>query len=919
MSDSWPLLEREDALAAIRACVARVKAGTGAVLFIVGDSGLGKTRLLRSAVDLAGGVDVGLGRGEAMERSVPFGVLEQALSALDHDAGLAVSGEGGPVAEPTVPYFRLLRWIERRRGRPFLLALDDLHWADEDSLRVVSFLARRAAWLPIALIATLRPWPAQAEEVCAGLGRSGEAEVQRLAPLHPESVAELLAVVSGDAVKPEDAQRAWDLCAGNPLLLEQLAEGVSRGEQLPRLPAYARGAEHLLLTRFAGMDEDVWRVARAASVLGNRFMFSIAIELAGIDEPSSERIFDALHRGGLIVGDTGDWTRFVHPLFGQALYEDIAAPIRRQLHARAFSLLLERGIDGQAAEHAMRAELEGDARAIEVLERAGRGALASGAVATAAHNHAAAVRFARPRAGVGLELALIEALVANGRMTEAGAACSELLAREDLDWRDRIETLRMRGRTDYLIGAPDHGEDALREAAEIATAHDPVRAVQPLLDQSLCAWQDGGPRRALPLAARARELAARADEVVRARAEATWGHLALEAGNPAGLEATDRLARYFREPQANRAFAITELTWPWASIFQFAMNTSYAERYDDCERALSLARTMAEDAGTANALANVAIQTAALELRRGRIEQALGEARRARDLADLTPGVLPYAELAEAEALVWLGRLDEGQEVLERAKAWEDGSWYVRLRRAHVRGLRLLWLGDRAASDELLVAEELTREVGIGEPCATLWAGHAIEAHVNAGRPERAANVLDWLERCATPLRCCWPQVQLAVGRARLAWSAGDEQGARAGFERALELHRDRELPLSRLETLLAYGRFLRLSAHPADAREPLAAALRVAEYAGAGWLAHAARQELGLAGGKRRRDPRGRDELTHAERRVAELAADGLSNAQIAHRLYLSINTVQTHLKHVYRKLGITSRRELMLLASKR
>jgi DNA-binding CsgD family transcriptional regulator len=95
----------------------------------------------------------------------------------------------------------------------------------------------------------------------------------------------------------------------------------------------------------------------------------------------------------------------------------------------------------------------------------------------------------------------------------------------------------------------------------------------------------------------------------------------------------------------------------------------------------------------------------------------------------------------------------------------------------------------------------------------------------------------------------------------------------------------------------------------------PIAEAARAAQSLGAGWLARTAADELRLAGGRRRRMVRDRDTLTDAERRVAELAADGDSNADIARRLYLSINTVQTHLKHAYAKLGINSRRQLMLL----
>jgi DNA-binding CsgD family transcriptional regulator len=118
------------------------------------------------------------------------------------------------------------------------------------------------------------------------------------------------------------------------------------------------------------------------------------------------------------------------------------------------------------------------------------------------------------------------------------------------------------------------------------------------------------------------------------------------------------------------------------------------------------------------------------------------------------------------------------------------------------------------------------------------------------------------------------------------------------------------------METLIDYGSFLRRRGRAVHARAPLAAAIAIAEGCGAGWLARTARDELALAGGRRRRGRATRDELTAAQQRVADLAAAGHSNAEIARRLVLSVNTVETHLKHVYTKLGIRSRRQLMAAA---
>ena len=131
-----------------------------------------------------------------------------------------------------------------------------------------------------------------------------------------------------------------------------------------------------------------------------------------------------------------------------------------------------------------------------------------------------------------------------------------------------------------------------------------------------------------------------------------------------------------------------------------------------------------------------------------------------------------------------------------------------------------------------------------------------------------------------------------------------------------MTLHSQVDLPLEWLQTLLEYGRFLRRSGHVQAARPLLAQAAELADSAGALWLAGQAGEELRVAGGRRRAKP-DPGELTAQERRVAELAASGASNAEIAGALYVSVNTVETHLRHVYAKLGIRSRGKLRSAAT--
>jgi DNA-binding CsgD family transcriptional regulator len=171
--------------------------------------------------------------------------------------------------------------------------------------------------------------------------------------------------------------------------------------------------------------------------------------------------------------------------------------------------------------------------------------------------------------------------------------------------------------------------------------------------------------------------------------------------------------------------------------------------------------------------------------------------------------------------------------------------------------------------------------------------------------------VLGWLADCARPLPCHYPRIAIAHGQALLAEDAGDQALADELFGQAMTIHGEVDLPLERLVTLLEYGRFLRRSRQPERARRLLAQALQIAETAGAHWLADQARQELRVAGGRRRVKP-DPGQLTPQEERVAELAVSGASNAEIAGTLYVSVNTVETHLQHIYVKLGVRSRHQL-------
>lgn len=913
------LLERDDALAAIRRAVEGAQTGGGRALFVVGEAGIGKTVLLEQGVmatvaESAGTpIEVGVVRGDEMEMVLPFAAIVGLLDGLGERAVIdGIINTDGPVIEPAAPLYRLGRWLDERRDRPTVLVVDDLHWTDTDSRLALAFLARRLRSTSVSLVATVRPWPEEALELARALEAGSGAEVIELEPLSKAGAGELLQMRSRFNVAEPLRREAWKLCQGNPLLTEQVALAIGRGEPLPEIDEHTSAfASSIVLSRFAGLDRTGLELVRAACVLGTSFRAEVAAEIARVPESRTAEVIRALTRSGLIDGDRHG-QRFAHPLFAQALYHDLGPVMRAHLHGRCFSVLMRRGLEAEALSHAAGADLAGDRDAIAALLRAGRAAMDVGAVAMARRHLETAVSLSGDTAEPALLMAYAEALASAGEMQGSAAALRQVLSSQELPPDVRSDAWRMLGRSLYLTGSPDHGDNAFREAVELALAHDPERAILAMLDQSLSAWLAGGCTLALPIAERARSLASKAAAAVRERADATWAHLALDAGDPDGLTVSQPL---LRRAVALRAGAVqpSDSAWPWASLALLANNAMHAEQFDEAEVALAMAREAADRAGTPNAVAVQHIYAANLVIRRGRLHDALQHATQAAAFSELTPGVIGYSALARAEALLWGGDMAGSEAACLEAEQATAGQWFAQFWRGHVRGLALLWAGRPSASDEFLAVEAAGRAAGIGEPCLMHWGAHAVEAHVLAGRSEDAGRVTEWLEDCGRVLPCRFPRLAAHVGRAHQAWGRQEPELALDELASAVALHREVDLPLLRIEALLTYGRFLRLLGRAVDSRAPLAEATTLAEQTGAAWLEAQARTELSLAGGRRRRSgSRAPTDLTTAERRVADLAAEGRTNAEIAAQLFISVNTVETHLRHIYAKLGIGSRRAL-------
>jgi DNA-binding CsgD family transcriptional regulator len=892
--------ERQPATEAIGLLLEGVRSECGGALFLVGDAGLGKSALLGDAERRAGtGVEVVRAAASPVESGVPFALVSQVLDGL----GIAEPLRDGTAADHL---HRVRAWL-RRYDRPLLVAVDDLHWADRDSLLVLSFLARRLAALPVGLVATLRSWPPEAFDVVAGLEHDGHARSVSLPPLTEAGAAALLADHVGRALPASVVHTAHVLTAGNPLLLTYLSAMLTEGADLPRLDTPPDAVRRrLLLRRFTELSDAGTHLAQAGAVLGVRFRPAAAVGLAGLSPADGDAVLDGLLRRQVLREAPGHQVEFTHPLIRQLLYDEIPTASRLRLHGNAFRLLDAHHRQAEAAEHAVLGDMTGDQRAVAVLTRIGRVAFEAGALSTAVRYLDAAREFAGDAAGTDLQLLTGQALLAAGRPEDAIAV---LNATPDAgDDVTRARRARELGRASYQLGRHNDAAKFFAQTVELARMAAPGIAVEALLDQATAGHVHDVAASLEPIR-QALELVDRVDPATRRRTRSAWGYLNCVNGNASGLDAVAEAAA---QVTADPALFQADLSWGWGALSSYAYAAKWFERFEDSERCFELALAAADRLGMATTAGFLLASRCELFIRTGRLDAAQADVARALELGDLAPMVRRYATTARVWLLLLLDQWDEGEALCDRleAEAGPLGDLGSLLHLWSLRGRHALHEGAiEEACEHFKHVEETAYQVGLGEPCVVPWARDAVLAYARAGRHDDVRHVVTWLDRGVERLPCAWPRGTAALGR---ALTAADVDIAEHWFDRAAASLRAAGQPLDLAEILLADGEWARRAGQPRRARLRATEALEAAERSGSPWLARRASQVLSKAGGRRRR--RTSSELTPAEQRVADLAAAGRSNAEIASVLSVAVTTVETHLRRIYPKLGVHNRRELML-----
>jgi DNA-binding CsgD family transcriptional regulator len=919
------LYERDAELDLLRSARTQAATGRGGLVMVEGAAGNGKSALLALAADqaAASGLRVQRARGSELERGLAFGVIRQLFQTVVAAAtpaervgllggaaaparrvlGLDYS-QGGPAPGPDGGFGALhgLYWLVTNlsQAAPMMLAVDDLHWADPSSVRALAYLARRIADLPIALVVALRTDEPGAPAALLDALRTEPAAVR--ITLGALGLSAVTGIVRGSVPEADPAlcSACWSASAGNPFYLSELLTTMTAGGQQATASAVDGVALPTLgervIGRIARIGPEAVALARAAAVLDGGRLADAAI-LAGLAEQAAAAAAARLRRIEVLA--RVDPAAFVHPLVRRSVYETLSVTERDAAHRAAAVRLRQAGATPELiAAHLAAVRPARQPGVTAALREAACGAMRRAAPETAMRWLERALREAAPepsRAVLLRELGSIELAC------RSPAAITHL--REALDLTpDPVQRGRIALGLAEIQAAAGQWQAALAAVTDalarlgdrdpgLITDLETLRAVIQASDPRLVPAFDADRDRLRQLA-RGGSWSARALATLLGCVAVLRGEDLADARRL--VEHGLRDGRLFAEHDAGG----------WASAQALT-----ALIYLDADgRALEVAEDLAAAARRQGALFGTLSAIAYrgwVSARRGDLVAAEADLRTGLEFSvqNEMPMLFVHAALYLQDAILERPSLEDVAAFVESVELGADfmatmtGATLL-LNRGRLRRAR----GEReAAAADLRACGQILTPLRVGPP-SLFWRSELALALPGEARDEAVALVTEEVRLAA------------ATGLPRPHGVALRNAGLVLDGDRGLACLRESVARLegsaARLEharALVEYGAALRRRGQRGQAREPLAAAMELAHRCGAERLVTRAREELRVAGARPRRIRRsGVDALTASELRTARLVARGRSNAEVAQELFVSLKTVETHLSHVYAKLGL-------------
>jgi DNA-binding CsgD family transcriptional regulator len=907
------IIGREEELASLARFVDALER-LPAIFLLQGEAGIGKTTLWREGVRAAKqrGFRVLSSRPSPSETRLTFtGIADLLGPHVDEilptlpapqrralERALLLAEAEGPPPDPRTIAVALLSSLRKLAQKgPLLVAVDDVQWLDEASAAALAFALRRLEDGRVGFVLAQRV--DGSGRLPLGLEMHPEERLLRseIGPLSLGALQRLLSTRSGAPLSRPVMRRLHDLVGGNPFFALEVARTLQRrggrvepGEALP-VPA---SIEELLGERIGVLPEETVQALVCAAAMADP---TVEIMTAALDDGDATSRLEPAIAAQVIDVDRGR-IHFTHPLLASATYNR-ASPVRRcDVHRRL--AVVAPTLEERARHLALATELPDEDVAV-VLDEAARSAAARGAPAAAAEfselaalrtpvNHVNESRLRR--------IAAAEYHFTAAAVPRAHTLLTELageLPRGPIRARVWLRLLLLQ--QDWNR-AGDLAEQALEEAQgdpALVAAAEYWRSFVWLLRGEIGRAQKGA-----MAAVKAAERAGEPLLLVQSMAFALLS--AAFAGKPVRDEFVERALTL------EKALPGVPIHYP--PSLAVGLRKMYLGRLDEARLKMVTARQRMLDLGDDYMVGAALLHLAELEVRAGNWAIASELAEAGHQISVEMGLGQQQSALLYAKALVAAhqGRVEEARAAAtEGSRLAFPGYVFDQLSRA-VLGFLELSLGDLAEADRHLrpLPGELA-SMGFAEPSISVAPPNAVELLVELGELAEGRRLVDEMERQATSLDNVWALAQAWRGRGLIAAAEGDIDSSLAAFERSLALHDQVPSPFERARTLFDRGRVQRRARQRRAARESLVAAQEVFEELGARLWVEKARAELARIGGRAVAGG-----LTPTERRVAELVAEGLSNKEVAARLFVTVRAVEANLSHIYAKLGVRSRTQL-------
>ncbi|AWW41691.1 helix-turn-helix transcriptional regulator [Streptomyces cadmiisoli] len=908
------LVGRHRECAALDDLLVGLRKGGSRVWVIRGEAGIGKSVLLEYVAAQASRVTVTRARGIEADMELPYASLHQlctpflaeveALPGPQRDALRVAFGmaAGDPPDRFLVGLAVLTLLTRASETRPVLLVVDDAQWLDQVSLQTLEFVARRLLAEPVAMVFAVRDPEGQA--ALAGLPEI------RIGGLDAAAGGELLEAAVSGRLEKRVRDRFVAEMHGNPLALLEFSRGRSAAELAYGLTSSSPIVQGTVSSR---VERDFARRLAALPAPTRTLLLIAAAEPIG-DARLLVRAADALEitpngapakAAGLI--EFGESVRFRHPLVRSAVYRQAEPEERRAVH-RALSAATDPVLDpDRRAWHAAQAADGPDEEVAAGLEQAAgrarqRGGMAAEAVLLERAAEVTPDAWARGRRALAAAEAHLSA-ASPDRATEL-ATRAELCPLSPLD---QARLARLRARILFARRRSDEAAPLLLDAAaQFAAAGLPLARETYLeaISATVFAGRVHG-----PTGARAAAIAARGSGAPSSGSKAADLLLdgvatLLADGYETGVPALCRAL----EPLAHEELATREATMRWLLLAPVALEAFIHHAWDlhAWDMLATRAVRLARDIGALGALPPALIYLSGVHIHTGNFAEGARMIEEADAIAAAT-GHAPhqYATLVLAG---WRGDADAAAGIIEGAKASAALRGEVSLLGVTgcIQGVLFNGLGRY---DQALAAARSGIEHD-GFNFTGLSLVEHIEAATRCGELDEARTSLARLVELTRAADSGWARGASTRSQALLT---GDDVKADRLYRTAIDEFGRGRVAVEVARTHLLYGEWLRRARRRSLAREHLRTAHEMFDGMGANAFAERARREL-LASGERVRvrETEPASALTPQEAQIATLAAGGMTNPQIGAELFISPHTVEWHLRKVYTKLGISSRRAL-------